>query len=242
MADPSGDFSLWNLLRVSHLEWAGGAGVFISLSLTLTFPCGINAFVPGLGSDLFWSVGPFFPFLFPFSYVYYQQLIFIFIYSATYLWDFPRVNRYKLGTRNTEDIKQVKREVCHVAAPEWARSASHCHVSQPYWSMSVWISDRWTPHMPRSTHSLVHINSHLTQPTATWQHHTQPHQTDSAMWHCLIGPCQQVGPTTAETAIKWVPPECHVAVCYLATSSPHATWHHHINTHQCVIPRIIATC
>jgi hypothetical protein len=42
MADPSGDFSLWNLLRVSHLEWAGGGGVFISLSLTLTFSCGIS--------------------------------------------------------------------------------------------------------------------------------------------------------------------------------------------------------
>jgi hypothetical protein len=62
------------------------------------------------------------------------------------------------------------------------------------------------------------------------------------MWHCLIGPCQQVGPTTAEIAIKWVPPERHVAVCYLATSSPHSTWHHHINTRQCVISSIIATC
>jgi hypothetical protein len=120
--------------------------------------------------------------------------------------------------------------------------SKHCHVSQPYWSMSVWISDRWTPHMPRGTHSLVHINSHPTQPYATWQHHTQPHQTDSATWHCLIGPCQQVGPTTAETATKWVPPECHVAVCYLATSSPHATWHHHINAHQCVISSVIAMC
>jgi hypothetical protein len=78
--------------------------------------------------------------------------------------------------------------------------------------------------------------------TATWQHHTQPHQTDSVTWHCLIDPCQQVGPTTAETATKWVPPECHVAVYYLATSPPHATWHHHINTHQWVISSLIATC
>jgi hypothetical protein len=91
-------FSLWNLLRISHLEWAGGGGVFISLSLTLTFPCGINEFISGLGSDLFWLVGPFLlPFLFPLSYVLLSTIDIYFIYSAAYLWDFPRVNknRYK---------------------------------------------------------------------------------------------------------------------------------------------------
>jgi hypothetical protein len=79
MADPSGDFlSLESpegqSPRMSRRWWS----IFISLSLTLTFPCGINEFVPGLGSDLFWSVGPFScPFSFFFLMFYYQQLIFI---------------------------------------------------------------------------------------------------------------------------------------------------------------------
>jgi hypothetical protein len=38
------------------------------------------------------------------------------------------------------------------------------------------------------------------------------------MWHCLIGPCQQMDPTITEIVTKWAPPKCHVAVYHLATS------------------------
>jgi hypothetical protein len=60
--------------------------VFIPLSLTLIFPCGTNELVPGFISALSdqWAISLALS-LSPFLMLYYQQLIFIFIYSAAYI-------------------------------------------------------------------------------------------------------------------------------------------------------------
>jgi hypothetical protein len=136
----------------------------------------------------------------------------------------------------------------HVAYFHWSTSIASTRNTDTWQAMAkppqhhtdTWQHLKPPHHLYMPCGSMLY--SHLTRPYAIWQHHTRPHQTDSATWHCLIGPCQQVGPTTAETATKWVPPECHVAICYLATSSPHATWHHHINAYWCVIFSVIAMC
>jgi hypothetical protein len=87
--------------------------------------------------------------------------------------------------------------VCHVAAPEWVRSASTatchypigpcqhgyltggphtCHVAFTYWSTSA-----------------------ATPPDRdTWQPLVEPPQQPGATWHPPIGPRQQVGPTQAQ--------------------------------------------
>jgi hypothetical protein len=56
--------------------------------------------------------------------------------------------------------------VCHVEAPEWAKSASTRHVSQPYWSISAQVG----PTMAESN----------------WKWAPQ-----HATWHSLCGPYQQ---------------------------------------------------
>jgi hypothetical protein len=83
-----------------------------------------------------------------------------------------------------------------VAAPEWARSASHCHVSQSYWSMSAgwdphpYRPDKWAPpvcHVAGCQSAMSHYQSHVAylhwstsiasiKNTDTWQAMTKPPQ------------------------------------------------------------------
>jgi hypothetical protein len=120
-----------------------------------------------------------------------------------------------LGTNWVWEALRIKNEwrerVCHVAAPEWTRSASHCHVSQPYWSMSaqvgptlVWISDKWAPHMPRG----IHLQVHIRPPHPTLCHMAQLHQATSPNL-CHMAQLHQATSTQL----------CHMATLYSTTSA-----------------------
>jgi hypothetical protein len=118
--------------------------------------------------------------------------------------------------------------VCHVASPEWAKSASNRHVSQPYWSMSaqvgptlVWILDKWAPHMPRDTHLLVHISSHPTRQ----RHMASPGLAVSTrVGHVTFTHWSISAATSLDTCHLAVPQvttstdACYVPACHEATS------------------------
>jgi hypothetical protein len=113
--------------------------------------------------------------------------------------------------------------MCHVAAPEWARSASHCHVSQPYWSMSAQIGPT---SVPRGSQPVVHLISVY----ATWHNHRRPpHPTLCHMAQLHQATSTQLCHMAASQATT-SPGLCHMAAYHEATSlfeiQQLDTWHH----------------
>jgi hypothetical protein len=97
--------------------------------------------------------------------------------------------------------------VCHVAAPEWAKSVSIYHVSQPYWSMSEQVGPtmaesnwKWAPQHD-TWHSLIGL-------------HQQPfHQTETHDTILLVQTytCQQGRGNMAAPQATTSSDACHVA-------------------------------
>ena len=89
---PRGLLSPSIFLGVTHAEWIENSGVFILFTSCPAFHCGTNGFVPGLGSDLSWSVGHLSTALslLPLSYDFIINLFHLFIHSSLKL---SRVNK-----------------------------------------------------------------------------------------------------------------------------------------------------
>ena len=104
---PRGLLSPSIFLGVTHAEWIENSGVFILFISCPAFHCGTNGFVPGLCSDLSWSVGHLSTALFlpPLSY---DLSSIYFIYSSIHPWNFSRVNKEPPTKAGPEDFRKLK--------------------------------------------------------------------------------------------------------------------------------------